>query len=251
MPSPEDTPVIDAALVRRLIAAQFPAWSGLPVTPVEPGGWDNRSFRLGADMLVRLPSAAHYVPQIEKEQRWLPRLAPHLPLPIPVPLALGKPGEDYPWPWSVYRWLDGEPAARHRIADPIRFAGALAAFLTALYRIDAAEGPPAGQHNFHRGGSLDVYDDETRAALAALGDRIDRSAAEAVWDAALTSRWERRPVCEPARGRGFVARRRGGAGGLSSCGRSITGLAPAYCDAAQPSVLTSTSDKNSITVSPR
>jgi len=185
---------IDAALVRRLIAAQFPHWAGLPVEPVEPGGWDNRTFRLGDDMLVRLPSAAGYVAQVEKEQRWLPHLAPLLPLPIPAPLARGAPSEFYPWPWSVYGWLHGQPAELDRIADLPVFARSLAGFLTALYRIDASGGPPAGQHNFHRGGRLAVYDEQTRAALSALAGRIDADAAADVWAGALASRWEQKPV---------------------------------------------------------
>lgn len=87
---------IDAALVSRLIAEQFPKWAGLPVRPVEFGGWDNRTFHLGDSMTVRLPSAASYAAQVEKEQRWLPKLAPLLPLPIPTPLAKGEPTDFYP-----------------------------------------------------------------------------------------------------------------------------------------------------------
>ncbi|CAN7457060.1 aminoglycoside phosphotransferase family protein [Mesorhizobium amorphae] len=185
---------IDSGLVRRLIAAQFPHWADLPVEPVEPGGWDNRTFRLGDNMSVRLPSAASYAAQVEKEQRWLPRLAPHLPLPIPVPLAKGAPGEGYPWPWSVYGWLRGRPAANGGIADLTGFARSLANFLLALYRIDANDGPPAGQHNFHRGGRLAVYDTETRAALSALAGRLDTDTAQEVWASALGSGWQRPPV---------------------------------------------------------
>ncbi len=185
---------IDSDLVRRLIAAQFPHWADLPVEPVEPGGWDNRTFRLGDDMSVRLPSAASYAAQVEKEQRWLPRLAPHLPLPIPVPLAKGAPGQDYSWPWSVYGWLRGQPAGNGRTADPTQFARSLADFLLALYRVDANDGPPAGQHNFHRGGRLAVYDAETRTALSALAGRIDTDTAQAVWASALGSKWQRPPV---------------------------------------------------------
>jgi aminoglycoside phosphotransferase (APT) family kinase protein len=88
---------IDAALVGRLVAAQYPRWADLPIRPVELAGWDNTTFRLGEDMSVRLPSAVAYAPQVEKEHRWLPRLAPLLPLPIPVPLAKGQPGEGYPF----------------------------------------------------------------------------------------------------------------------------------------------------------
>ena len=185
---------IDTALVRRLVAAQFPQWASLPIVPIEPGGWDNRTFRLGEDLSVRLPSGPAYVPQVEKEQRWLPRLAPHLPLPIPVPVVEGRPDDLYPWPWSIYRWLGGEPAAAAQIADLPAFARALSDFLRALHRIDAADGPPAGRHNFHRGGSLAVYDGEARAALVALAGRIDTAAAEKLWNTALASQWRGPPV---------------------------------------------------------
>ena len=138
--------------VSRLVASQFPHWADLPVREVSLQGWDNRTFRLGDELSVRLPSAAGYVPQIGKEHRWLPRLAPCLPLPIPVPIAKGQPAENYPSEWSVYRWLPGEPAATACIPDLTRFASDLAQFLSALYRIDPGDGPPAGPHSFYRGG---------------------------------------------------------------------------------------------------
>src|SRR5512136_1590860 len=108
---------INVSLVRQLVASQFPQWADLPIKPVEFDGWDNRTFRLGEDMAVRLPSAERYILQVEKEHRWLPRLAPLLPLPIPVPLAMGVPAGGYPWHWSIYRWLEGEHATIERIAD--------------------------------------------------------------------------------------------------------------------------------------
>jgi aminoglycoside phosphotransferase (APT) family kinase protein len=185
---------INADLVRRLVAAQFPQWADLPIEPVRFGGWDNRTFHLGEEMSVRLPSAQGYAAQVEKEHRWLPGLAPHLPLPIPVPLAMGVPSEDYPWHWSVYRWLDGEVATIENIADLPEFAIALAQFLTALYRIDPRGGPPAGPHSFYRGGPLTVYDGETRQAIAVLGEQIDTEAAAAVWQAALGATWHGPPV---------------------------------------------------------
>jgi len=137
---PPDAVNIDVTLVRRLVAGQFPRWAGLPIRPVEPGGWDNRTFHLGEHMTVRLPSAAAYAEQVEKEHRWLPRLAPLVPLPIPVPLAMGMPADGYPWRWSVYPWIDGETAAMERIDDRDRFAVELAGFLAALHRIDASGG---------------------------------------------------------------------------------------------------------------
>ena len=144
--------IIDEELARRLVARQFPGWADLPITPVERGGVDNRTFRLGSELTVRLPAGDWYALQVEKEQRWLPKLAPHLPLPIPVPLAMGEPGDGYPWHWSVYRRLDGEIATIDGIADLRQFALALADFLVVLYQIDAAGGPAPGPHNFFRGG---------------------------------------------------------------------------------------------------
>jgi len=185
---------IDEFLVGRLIAAQFPRWADLPIKPVVPGGWDNRTFRLGDHMAVRLPSAARYARQVEKEHRWLPMLAPQLPLSIPVPLAMGVPAEGYPWQWSVYRWLGGENAAIGRIIDLRRFATTLAQFLAALQKIDTAGGPMPGPHNFFRGGSLSVYDSEVRQAIIALGDKIDADAVMAVWEAALEAKWINPPV---------------------------------------------------------
>ncbi len=177
-----------------MIAAQFPRWAGLPIRPVDLDGWDNTTFRLGEDMSVRLPSAERYAAQVEKEHRWLPKLAPLLPLPIPTPLAKGAPTDDYPFPWSVYRWIEGENAAIGRIADPVEFATTLAAFLTALYRIDPTDGPPPGPHNFFRGAPPEVYDAESRQALASLEDEIDTDLARATWEGALEATWQGPPV---------------------------------------------------------
>jgi aminoglycoside phosphotransferase (APT) family kinase protein len=185
---------IDASLVRRLIAAQFPHWAGLPVKPVIPGGWDNRTFRLGDDLSVRLPSAPGYVPQVAKEQRWLPYLAGRLPLPIPAPVGLGAPGPGYPFPFSICRWLPGSTALATPPDDLPGFAADLGAFLAALSRVAADGGPLAGDHSCHRGGDLAVYDAETRDAVTTLGPAVDGGRALAIWDAARATRWVGPPV---------------------------------------------------------
>src|SRR5687768_7501272 len=120
---------IDAALVRRLVAAQLPQWRDLPVEPVYPRGTDNALYRLGDDMVVRLPRREVDTERLEKERRWLPRLAPFLPLAVPVPLAVGAPGEGYPFMWSVYSWLRGDPATADRIVDLSLAASDLAQFV--------------------------------------------------------------------------------------------------------------------------
>jgi aminoglycoside phosphotransferase (APT) family kinase protein len=189
-----DKAAITAELAARLVAAQFPQWAGLPVRRVEPGGWDNVTFRLGANLSVRLPSGPSYALQVEKEHRWLPMLGRQLPLPIPAPLARGAPGFGFPWPWSVYEWLPGTPAMTAPVPDRTAFAADLAAFLAALQRIDPSGGPGPGQHNFYRGGPLTVYDGEARDALGALEGEIDTARAARVWDEALAAAWHGEPV---------------------------------------------------------
>jgi aminoglycoside phosphotransferase (APT) family kinase protein len=185
---------IDADLVRRLIAEQFPQWADLPVTPVKVDGWDNRTYRLGSDLTARLPTHASYVAAVGKEHRWLPVLAPHLPLEIPEAVAKGAPGAGYPHPWAIRRWIAGRTATVDSVDDLDEFARTIAGFIRALQSVDATDGPAAGAHSFFRGASLTNYHDETVEALAVLKDRIDAGAAQDVWDAALAASWDRPPV---------------------------------------------------------
>jgi aminoglycoside phosphotransferase (APT) family kinase protein len=191
-----DTVHIDPGVVERLVAAQFPQWAHLPVAPVEPGGWDNRTFRLGAEKTVRLPSASHYAGAVDREQRWLPKLAPRLPLPVPQPLAMGRPTAEFPWNWSVYNWLEGETATAERVGDMDRFAAHLAGFLRALQTVDTAGGPTRKL----RGGSLSIWDERARTAIDA-----DRKHRYGRGQAGL-GRSARCPVWQPT---GLVPRRRG------------------------------------------
>lgn len=189
-----DKSEITPALVKRLLAAQFPQWADLPLTRVELDGWDNTTFRLGKDMSVRLPSGDAYTAQVDKEHRWLPVLALQLPLPIPQPLAKGAPSQEFPRPWSIYRWLEGEHATTDRIADLDRFATDVAMFLDALYGAASDAGPAAGPHSHFRGGPLTTWDAQTRALIAALDGQIDGETATAAWDRALEARFAGRTV---------------------------------------------------------
>jgi aminoglycoside phosphotransferase (APT) family kinase protein len=183
----------DSSLVRRLIAAQFPDWANLAIEPVVSSGTDNAIYRLGDEMAVRMPRRQSSTAQVDKEHRWLPTLAPHLPLAIPVPIAMGMPAESYPWRWSVYRWLEGENAIVGRIADMSAAAIALAEFIAAMQRIDPTGGPAPGAHNFGRGVPLATRDARTRAAIASLDGVIDTRAATLAWEAALSA-----PACNSA-----------------------------------------------------
>jgi aminoglycoside phosphotransferase (APT) family kinase protein len=178
---------IDGQLVRRLLAEQCPRWSGLAVERVCSSGTVHAIYRLGSDMVVRLPRVGQGAVSLEKELLWLPRLGPRLPLAVPTPLAAGAPAGGYPWPWAVYRWIEGEPATLDRLADCGEAAAALAAFVSALHSLDPVGGPPPGDHNGRRGVPLMERDAATRQAIAALRGIVDTTAVIAAWDAALTA----------------------------------------------------------------
>jgi len=185
---------IDREFVSHLVAMQFPKWKDLPVWPVAKMGWDNKTFHLGEDMLVRLPSRAEYAVQVEKEHKWLGFLGPKLPFLIPEVIAMGEPSENYPWKWSIYRYIEGEPASTDLITNLSYFAKDLAQFLITLQSIDVIGGPSSGEHSFHRGGSLSNYDTDTRKAIGLLSNKIDTERATKVWENALMSKWINPPV---------------------------------------------------------
>lgn len=184
----------DVSLVRRLLATQFPQWADLHIEFVRSAGTSNALYRLGNDMVVRLPRIPKASLQVQKEQQWLPQLAPHLPLAIPTPLAMGIPGEGYPWDWSIYQWLEGETMSINNVADPQQ-AIDLAHFLKALHQIDTTGAPPPEEHNSTRGEHLITRDEQTRGLIAQLKDTFDAEAMTKIWDAALNAPvWDKPPV---------------------------------------------------------
>ena len=189
-----DEPPIDAALVERLIASQHARWAGLPIERVASDGTTNAIYRLGSVATVRLPLARYGEQAIEVEGRWLPRIAPRLPLPVPEQLATGEPDAGYPFRWSVHGWIEGAPVSRAPVEDLVTLAEDLAAWLAALQRIDTTDGRDGALHHV-RSAPLAVRDGETRRGLAALADEIDVDAALATWEDALRAeRWSRPAV---------------------------------------------------------
>jgi aminoglycoside phosphotransferase (APT) family kinase protein len=169
---------IDAGLVRRLVAAQFPALAGLPVSAFRSTGTVNAIYRLGDGLYARLPRMARWARDLEREARWLPRLAGRLPLQIPEPVALGHPGQGYPFGWAIYRWIEGQPYAAERAVER-QAARDLARFVAGLRRIDTSGAPRAGRR------PLRELDAGTRAGIDEAGDDIDRDAVLAAWELAL------------------------------------------------------------------
>ncbi len=182
---------IDDSLVRDLLRRQFPQWAGLSLGRMTSTGTDNAIYRLGDHMGIRLPRIHWAEAQIGKEQEWLELLAVHLPVGLPVPVAKGEPGSGYPFPWLVYRWLEGEDLQHSPVDDFEQLARELAAFVLALGQVDPAGGPPAGR----RGGLLAPHDELVRACIPGLEGIVDTSRALAVWQAAVSAHpWEEAPV---------------------------------------------------------
>ncbi|MEU3338109.1 aminoglycoside phosphotransferase family protein [Streptomyces sp. NPDC006668] len=185
---------VDDELVRRLITDRFPRWAELPIERFVSGGTVNAVFRLGEDMVVRLPLVEGGAKDVALEQQWLPRLASSLPTAVPEVLGAGEPGHGYPWPWSVYRWLPGRSPEAGVLAEPVALARDLAAFVKAMRGVTLPGAPRA-----HRGGPLAELDAETRAAVERLRgipeEGVDCDAVLAVWEDALrVPGWDGPPV---------------------------------------------------------
>lgn len=182
-------------LARRLVDSQFPQWSELPLERIGASGTVNVLYRLGEELVVRLPRVFEGGKTwagrgVDRDLEWLPRLAPSLPVAIPQVVAKGVPADGYPADWAVYSWLEGEVPDVQRLADAEALARQLAAFVQALRAIDAA-----GASEAARGSSLERWDSPTRAALAELRDEIDTEAATSAWEAALAApAWTGAPV---------------------------------------------------------
>ena len=180
---------IDDALVRTLVNEQFPHWADLPLTRVDSSGTVNAIYRLGDELSVRLPLTPGSIGDVEMEMHWLPRLAPVLPLAAPEPVAVGEPAAGYPFPWSVHRWIDGTPTTLDTLTDPVRAAENLAAFVTALQKIDPGEGPVNPMS------PLASRDPSVRQAIAALDGILDTEAVTRAWQDALDApAWDGVPV---------------------------------------------------------
>ncbi len=173
---------ITVDLVTRLLAEQHPDLAHLPVRAVPSTGTVNAIFRLGDDLCVRAPRVPEWSEGIDREWRWLPWLASRITLPIPAPVRRGVATPEYPLPWSVYRWITGEPYDDDVVVDEERAARDLAAFVQDLRAVPVGtERPPAGRR------PLRELDAQTREALRAARGLVDTDAALAAWDRALAA----------------------------------------------------------------
>jgi aminoglycoside phosphotransferase (APT) family kinase protein len=179
----DDEVPVDDALVRSLVADQFPRWSQLPLRRVLSTGTDNVVHRLGDELAVRLPRIDWAVAQVDKEWEWLPVLATRLPCAVPLPVAKGSPGRGYPYPWLVSSWVQGTDVTKASAGDWCSLAIEVAEFVVALHRVDPRGAPGAGR----RGGPLKAADRATRWAIDRLDATVDRRRAFQVWEDALAA----------------------------------------------------------------
>ena len=181
---------VGKTLVRSVLQEQHPDLAGLSLVQVA-GGWDNRMWRLGEELAVRLPRTMRAASLLRSEQRWLPVLASQLPLPIPTPVRAGEPSGRFPRPWTVTRWIPGEPGDRAPIRDADHAAGRLAGFLRALHR----EAPGQAPHNPVRGVPLSTLANHFHERLDAVIAHVDVTGVRQVWDqAASTPDWAGPPL---------------------------------------------------------
>lgn len=183
-------------LARKLIAEQYPEFANLPISSVEKQGHDNRIYRLGKDMLIRMPTEKSYALKVPKEQTLLPQLTPHLTINIPVPIKTGVPSKDYPYPFSIYKWLEGS-SVNLLVLDEVcleKLAVDLAKFLKELQSIENVDGPIPGQHNWWRGDHVSVYDKGAREQIGKLSSIIDANKALNLWERACQTKWHKNPV---------------------------------------------------------
>ncbi len=191
LPMHADEVEVDDDTVRSLLAAQCPAWAGRALSRVPDSGTDNAIYRLGDELGVRLPRIHWAVDQVEKEWRWLGRLAPYLPAPVPVPLLKGDPGHGYPYPWLVYPWVNGTSLDKGTVGSLDRIVLDVAAFVVALREAPVDGGPPPRR----RGRPMAPLDREVRWAVGKLDGLVDTGRALRVWEAALEAGpWTEAPV---------------------------------------------------------
>lgn len=180
----DDETTISDDTVRRLVADQLPEWAGLPVRRLPPTGTDNQLFRLGDELLVRMPRIPGPADGVAFEHAWLPRIAPHLPLPIPAPVALGEPGHGYPFAWTVVPWVEGETPTASTF-DPEEWAVSLGAFTRDCRAVPGMGGPVKEEG---RGAPLATMDDWVRRWTdRADPAEVSRDAVLAVWEDALAA----------------------------------------------------------------
>jgi aminoglycoside phosphotransferase (APT) family kinase protein len=185
---------VDEHLVRRLLRDQFPQWADLPLRVVVPTGTDHTVYRLGDELVVRMPVMAYATRQAAKEARWVPFLASQVPLQLPLPVGMGEPGQGYPLSWSVVRWIAGEQGSRDTLDLP-QAAADLAAFVRALHACDASGGPPAGADTGWRGRPLGLWVERLEPWIEQLDGFPGIDSVLAAWREALSApEWDRPAV---------------------------------------------------------
>lgn len=185
---------ITVDIAKKLIEEQFPKWKHLEIYPVAKSGHDNRTFHLGKQMSIRLPSGEGYASQAAKESQWLPYLQEHLHFPVSKPLAVGKPTEYYPYPWAVHAWIEGDTLLDCPNVNQKTFAQDLANALKSLQSVSCVGAPAPGLHNYYRGASPKVYHNQTMESLEKLKNRLPIEKLKKIWEQCIAEDYKGSPV---------------------------------------------------------
>ncbi|MFC4872614.1 aminoglycoside phosphotransferase family protein [Negadavirga shengliensis] len=182
-------------VAQNLLKDQFLNWAEIPLKPINSSGSDNFLYRLGKDLIIRIPrhqAAAH---QLKKECFWLEKIHKYSPIAIPEPVSIGRPNEYYPFYWSIYRWIEGETYSVDKFSNSEKAVESLVQFISYLQRIDIKGGPKPSKENNFRGVPLMIRDLKTREAINALPDFYSKTLMTEIWNFALTApAWNKRPV---------------------------------------------------------
>lgn len=181
---------INLTTAQKLIEQHFPQWKHLPITEVSPQGHDHRSFRLGSNRLMRIPSHSTYQLQVQKEKDLLPRLQKHLSIEIPKPLHFIEADEHFMFPWAIYQWIEGDVVKLENI-DGFDLADQLATILIDLRNAPIDPRWMAGPHNFHRGAHLFIYHQDVMDVLSMLSNPDDYLK---IWKTAIDKPYTQKPV---------------------------------------------------------
>ena len=187
---------INTNLITKLIDNQFPEYKNLSIKPVKKQGWYNRTYRLGKNKLIRLPSAEYYSIKIPKEQKYLPQISKYLTTTISKPIKIGNPSSFYPFNFAIYEWIDGTSANLLNFTDKEleMIATDLANFLNELHSINNLDGPNPGKHNGWGGAKLNLFDKDTKNQIDKLRNFIDKNKSLVLWEKAKKSKWNKKPV---------------------------------------------------------
>lgn len=175
---------ITSVHVRELIDDQFPQFRGEDIVALETAGTVNAIFRIGATHAARFPlrmtDPAACKQLLEAEAKASAEFSACSPFASPRPVAIGRQSGDYPLPWLVQTWIEGDVATPAGLCASSVFALDLAKLVTALRRADLQGRTFDGRG---RGGDLAAHDGWMELCFAKSEELLDGGYLRRMWRA--------------------------------------------------------------------